>query len=480
MSDAVDIDALLPKGTLLSGKYEVVRVIGRGGMGVVVEARHLRMARNVAIKILLPAQRAQRDVVTRFEREARAAAQIKDEHVARVLDVDTLPDGSPFIVMELLRGKDLQEILTDRGKLPYREAAGFVMQACAGMVDAHRAGVVHRDLKPNNLFLDQQGGRQVLKILDFGISKVTDESGVSMTATTSAFGTPLYMSPEQVRSTKNVDARSDIWSLGVVLYELIAGEPPYMGPSAPAIIAAIIADKPVPILERCPDLPPGLAEVIGRAMEKDPNARYQDVQSFAAALAPYGPEGSAHVPMPTMPPPSVVGAANAATNPPAQVTTAPRPAGVAHPLLPVALGVGLAFVLGGVMLFTVLRPKPRTPAAADPVAGHRPDVTATASATAPVVAPAESAPQPVATPTATAAPTTVAATVPPKGPSSKGVPADKAPADKVSPDKPPLDKPAPEKAPPDKPPPDKQPPAKGTSPPPATPPKPPADDPRYL
>ncbi len=142
----VDVDSLLPPGTVLAGKYEVARVLGRGGMGVVVEARHLRMKRDVALKILLPALRAQRDVVARFEREARAAAQLQDKHVARVLDVDTLPDGSPFMVMELLRGKDLGEYLAERGKLPYREAVGYLVEACAGMVDAHRA----RDRAPRS------------------------------------------------------------------------------------------------------------------------------------------------------------------------------------------------------------------------------------------------------------------------------------------------------------------------------------------
>src|SRR4051812_23939423 len=182
MIDVAAMESVLPPGTVLSGKYQVVRVIGRGGMGLVLEARHLKMQRDVALKILLPDFRRQPDVVARFEREARAASQLQDVHVTRVLDVDTLPDGSPFMVMELLRGNDLAHVLNKVGKLPYRKAVGFLLEACEGMIDAHRAGVVHRDLKPANLFIDRQGPRPVLKILDFGISKITNDVSASLTA----------------------------------------------------------------------------------------------------------------------------------------------------------------------------------------------------------------------------------------------------------------------------------------------------------
>jgi len=416
MSEPVDIEALLPPGTVLCGKYEVARVLGRGGMGVVVAARHLRMSRDVALKILLPALRSQPDIVARFEREGRAAAQIQGDHVARVLDVDALPDGSPFMVMELLRGNDLAEILAARGKLPHPEAVGYLLEACAGMVEAHRAGIVHRDLKPSNLFVDRQGARPLLKILDFGISKVTDDASASMTATTTVFGTPLYMSPEQVRSTKNVDARADIWSLGVVLYELLAGEPPFQAPSAPAIIAAIIADRPTPIAERRPDLPAGLADALMRALEKDPAARYPDVQAFAAALAPFGPEG-APVFTPTLLPASLSPAAASTNLPVGAATSAPR---ARQPLAAIGAGMGLAFAAGGILLVMALRRAPHAPPIADTATRPAPAASVTA---APVITPAASAsqPAPVETAAASAAPPR-----PTSPPTKSGAPATKA------------------------------------------------------
>ena len=418
MSHAADIDAdlNLPPGAVVGGKYEIVRVLGRGGMGVVVEARHLRMKRDVALKVLLPSLRAQPEIVARFEREGRSAAQLTSPHVARVLDVDTLVDGTPFIVMELLRGKDLNDLLTERGPLPYREAVGYLIEACEGMVDAHRAGIVHRDLKPNNIFLDEQSGRRVVKVLDFGISKVLGDENQSMTATATAFGTPLYMSPEQVRSTKNVDARADIWSLGVVLYELLTGATPFTAPSAPAIIAAIIADRPVPLAERRPDLPTELARVVMHALAKDPNERFQNVQSFAAALGPFGPKGDAF----TMPPALVlhdVAPTVASTNLPLQLGS--EPPRRRSSMIPIALGMGLAFVAGGGLLIAALRrPPPVTTHAAEEV---KPTATVMAG---PSILPASAA-APTATASAIAppeAPTAASAAVKPPPPRPSGKP----------------------------------------------------------
>ena len=273
-------------GTILAGKYEVVRELGRGGMGLVLEARHLRLGQNVAVKLLLPEMRFDREVTSRFEREARAAARLTGPHVARVLDVDILADQSPFLVMELLRGRELGEELDERGPLPVREAVSFVLEACSAMAEAHRMGIVHRDLKPANLFLADAGGRRTVKVLDFGISKVAGDINANVTTTATAFGTPLYMSPEQVRSAKNVDARSDIWSLGVILYELLSGQPPFDAPSATAILAAIIADAPTPLSEIRTDVPAALSGAVMRALSKNPDTRYPDVASFAAAIAP--------------------------------------------------------------------------------------------------------------------------------------------------------------------------------------------------
>jgi serine/threonine-protein kinase len=423
MSDVSDLESILPPGTVLCGKYEIVRMLGRGGMGVVAQARHLRMDRDVALKILLPAFREQPEVVARFEREARAASQLANPHVTRVLDVDTLPDGSPFMVMELLRGRDLGQILAAQGKLPYRAAVGYVLEACAGMVDAHRAGIVHRDLKPNNLFIDTQGARPVLKILDFGISKILGDVNASMTQTSTTFGTPLYMSPEQVRSMKHVDGRTDIWSLGVVLYELLAGEPPFQAPSATAILAAIIADDPVPISTHRPDLPPALADAVMRALQKNVNARFRDVESFAAAIAPFGPGDGVASPASLSAIDASAGASGVgltseqgvalrtAERPEAPPTTSQAGAGGARPFASIAIGMGIAVVLGTVLLVTALKKRPSTAAIAETAVKPAPSVIAPSSA--PVVAPAETAPLASATATATAT-ATAAIPAPPK------------------------------------------------------------------
>lgn len=276
-------------GEVIAGKYSVIRVLGHGGMGVVVEAQHLKLGHRVAIKLLLPNIRSMGEITARFEREARAIARLKGPHVAHVSDVDSLPDGSPFMVMELLEGCELGDELEKQRRIPYRDAVGYILQACAAMAEAHRQGIVHRDLKPSNLFLcTTQNGRTV-KVLDFGISKLAGDINASVTTTASAFGTPLYMSPEQVRSVKNVDARADLWSLGVVLYELISGEVPFHGPTATAILASILTEKPIHLAKRCSDVPKPLAEAVMKAIEKLPDARFHDVVEFAAAIAPFGP-----------------------------------------------------------------------------------------------------------------------------------------------------------------------------------------------
>lgn len=286
---ATNHDDLPAPGTVLAGKYSVVRVLGEGGMGIVLEARHLRLGQGVALKMLRPTLLAEHDVVARFEREARAIARLQGPHVARILDVEVLDNGTPFMVMELLRGRELDAEIQVRGKLPVTEAVGYVLQACAGMSEAHRMGIIHRDIKPSNLFLSENEGYRSVKLLDFGISKLAGDVQVKVTTTATAFGTPLYMSPEQVRSAKDVDARADIWSIGVVLYELLSGKSPFDYPSATAVLAAIIADNPTPIGKLCPDLPRPLADAVTKALQKDPNARFPDVRALAAAIAPYGP-----------------------------------------------------------------------------------------------------------------------------------------------------------------------------------------------
>lgn len=279
-------------GDKLAGKYTILRVIGEGGMGVVYEGRHDRLGQRVAIKVLREAERKNPEVVARFEREARLAAKLKSHNVARVSDVDVLADGTPFLVMEYLEGVDLDFELTQRGRLPLAEAVGYVLQACSAVAEAHALGIVHRDLKPHNLFLTDDGDGRVVKLLDFGISKITQEEPDSVTLTRSSLGTPLYMSPEQIRSARGADRRSDVWSLGVILYELTTGRPPFDGDGPAAVIAAITADTPANPSELRPEMSRGLSDAIMRALEKDPARRFQTVIELAEALKGFGAEGS--------------------------------------------------------------------------------------------------------------------------------------------------------------------------------------------
>jgi serine/threonine protein kinase len=270
-------------GELIGGKYRIIRRIGEGGMGVVYEAMHTRLQQRVAIKMLLPEMLDYPFVVPRFEREARAAGKLRSDNTARVLDVD-VSDGMPFMVMEFLEGADLGQILETDGALAIPDAVDCVMQGCNAMAEAHAQGIVHRDLKPSNLFVI--AGMKV-KLLDFGISKLESDGDARVTATQTVVGTPLYMSPEQVRSAKHVDARSDIWSLGIILYELLTQRTPFEG-SMTAAAAAICIDTPPPIAQFRNNVPKGLEDAILGALEKDPNARVQSVQAFAASIAPYG------------------------------------------------------------------------------------------------------------------------------------------------------------------------------------------------
>jgi serine/threonine-protein kinase len=283
------------EGEVIAGKYLVERVLGVGGMGVVVAATHVNLGQRVALKFLLPAASQFPEIVARFAREARAAAGIQCDHVARVLDVDTLPTGAPYMVMEYMDGEDLSRVLLRVGALQSDVAVSYLLQACEALAEAHALGIVHRDLKPANLFLaNRPNGEPVVKVLDFGISKATASPAQQNLTTTSAImGSPLYMSPEQLASAKSVDARSDLWAVGVVLFELLAGSPPFVRDTMPELIAAILAAPAPSIREARPDVPPELAAVIERCLEKDPARRFADVAELARALAPFGPPRSA-------------------------------------------------------------------------------------------------------------------------------------------------------------------------------------------
>jgi len=278
-------------GDVLAGKYRVERVIGAGGMGVVVAAHHLQLDEKVALKFLRQEALSSQEAVGRFVREARAAAKIKGEHVARVSDVGQLETGSPYIVMEYLEGMDLSSWLKQRGPLPIDLAVDFVLQSCEAIADAHVLGIVHRDLKPANLFcVERSDGTLSIKVLDFGISKVITPgaSGHDMTRTSAVVGSPFYMSPEQIMSSRDVDVRTDIWSLGVILHELLVGQPPFAGEAITELAVRITIQAATPVQSYRPDVPAGLDQVITRCLEKDRERRYPNVAELALALADFG------------------------------------------------------------------------------------------------------------------------------------------------------------------------------------------------
>jgi eukaryotic-like serine/threonine-protein kinase len=282
------------EGEILAGKYRVEKVLGVGGMGVVVAAHHVQLDEKVAVKFLLPAIAEHPDAVRRFLREARAAVKIKSEHVARVFDVGTLENGAPYFVMEHLEGGDLSAWLQQRGAMPVEQAVEFVIQACVAVADAHALGIVHRDLKPANLFcVRRSDGLLSIKVLDFGISKMTtpaDEAGLSMTSTGSKMGSPYYMSPEQMRSSKTVDAGTDIWALGVILYELMTGAVPFKGESITDLAVVVTTQDPRPPRELRPEIPLDLESAVLRCLRKQRQHRYRHVGELALAILPFGPK----------------------------------------------------------------------------------------------------------------------------------------------------------------------------------------------
>ena len=292
----VDRPSFLP-GAVVAGKYLIERCLAEGGFGVVVVARQLDLQRLVAVKHLRPRALSNASFVERFQREARLAARLQSEHVVRVYDVGTLPDVGPYIVMEYLEGRDLSRVVRD-GPAALTSVIDWILQACEGLAEAHALGIVHRDLKPDNLFLAEgAGGMTTLKVLDFGISKLMAkaahlDSTSRPTETGERFGTPVYMSPEQLRSAAEVDLRADVWSLGVVLFELIAGELPFPGESMAQLCTSILVSPPKSLQALRPEVPAGVAAVVARCLEKDADRRYANVADLAHDLAPYGSPGA--------------------------------------------------------------------------------------------------------------------------------------------------------------------------------------------
>jgi serine/threonine-protein kinase len=283
------------EGELIAGKYRVERTLARGGMGAVYLARHVELDQLMAVKMMLPEAAKNPEAVTRFMREARAAVKIKSNHVVRVTDVGTLPSGLPYMAMEYLEGKDLREVLAERGRLPLEEAAEYMLQALEALAEAHARGIVHRDLKPGNLFLTQgPDGTPVVKVLDFGISKVitgTLATSDPLTKNAALMGSPLYMSPEQMKASRNVDMRADIWAIGVMFYELLTGDVPFKGDSLPELCAVIVLDGATPkARDVVPELPQGVDELIGRCLARKRDERFANAAEVARALAPFAPE----------------------------------------------------------------------------------------------------------------------------------------------------------------------------------------------
>ena len=275
-------------GELVAGKYRVTRVLGRGGMGCVVAAQHELLNQQVAIKFLLPHAAADEQFIGRFLREAQTAATLRSEHVVRVLDVGTTPSGAPYMVMEYLDGMDLGARVDREGPLPISDAVDYILQACEALAEAHATGLVHRDIKPPNLFLARRSdGSPLVKVLDFGIAKAPSAASIKLTSTGMTMGSPCYMSPEQIRDFRAVDARSDVWSLGATLHELLTGSPPFAADSFAGLCVAVATEPPTPLRAARPDAPVGLEKVLHHCLQKLPARRIPDVGALARELLPY-------------------------------------------------------------------------------------------------------------------------------------------------------------------------------------------------
>jgi len=298
-SEAETVPAESRIGQVIADKYRISRLLGRGGMGEVYEARHVVVGRRFALKFLREHSARSQDSLSRFLREAQAAGALDNEHIAAVLDFDTAADGSPFLVMEYLAGESLAA-LTREGPLPVPRAIAILIQVCSGLDVAHRAGIVHRDLKPDNLFVTQlPSGAELIKILDFGIAKLTDPgSDGAITSSGAILGTPFYMAPEQARGEKTVDFRADIYALGVIAYELLSGKKPHPGEGYNAILAHILTQPVTPLVTLRPGLDPGLVAVIECALASDPARRQSSIAALAEELSPFAgralPSGGNH------------------------------------------------------------------------------------------------------------------------------------------------------------------------------------------
>ena len=288
----------LPPGTTIADKYRVDKELGRGGFGIVLRATHLTLDVPVAIKVLTEAPGTPEEWAEdaeRFRREAQATAALRGENIVRILDVDALPSGCPYMVMEYLEGETLHTTIHTKGPLPIPDAVDHALQILAALGEAHAAGIVHRDLKPANVLITKgKGNIPVIKVLDFGVSKVgAADATKAITRTGAVIGTVIYMSPEQMVDAKRVDARTDLWSVGVMLYEMLTKHTPFGPPNAPTLVTTTMTQPPTPLGRFRRDIPPELEHAIGRALEKRPERRFQTAGELAEALAFFGSPRSA-------------------------------------------------------------------------------------------------------------------------------------------------------------------------------------------
>lgn len=275
-------------GTILLDKYYVERVLGRGGMGFVVAVRHTSLNELFAMKLLRQDLQSKTEAHERFLREAQALARLRGEHAVRVQDVGTLADGCPYMLMEYLQGKDLKQVVEERGPLPVEDAALYMMQACEAIAEAHEQGIIHRDLKPANLFLTTRpNGTPCVKVLDFGISKDTIAASPDLTRTNAFIGSPAYVSPERLANNRIATAQSDIWAIGIVLYELMDGRVPFRAKIIADLVTKILTTPHVPLNQRRPGIPDEFEAIVQRCLEKRPERRYASVRDIIYDLEPF-------------------------------------------------------------------------------------------------------------------------------------------------------------------------------------------------
>jgi len=283
-------------GATVGGKYRVLRLIGRGGMGAVFAAENTVIGKRVALKFLSGEAARDRDAARRFQREAQSASRIESEHIVQVFDAGTTPEGLPFLVMEHLTGEDLRAKLTREKQLSVSEALAITQQVLRALVRAHGAGIVHRDLKPDNVFLcARDDGSMLIKLVDFGISKLDRGTmGARLTRRGTVLGSAYYMSPEQAQASDSVDQRSDLYGAGAMLFEMLAGRPPHAGPTLESVLVAICTQDAPSLASFRSDLPLGLADAVARALERDSAARFASAGDFIAALGAVGSSPAPH------------------------------------------------------------------------------------------------------------------------------------------------------------------------------------------